>query len=153
MQAAEEYSPDDRGSKEKRTKKSSPRKRSRSATTIRLLAQQEHSLFSLFELSHELTVSLDTYEIADLALFNLMGHFGCSKAGMWIAPDSEDRELVGHLQRFGRSSDAFNLVLFPEGTRGDGQHVACCQPGVFTIAQAAETPIVQVFISGMERVS
>jgi signal transduction histidine kinase len=47
-------------------------------------AQREHSLLSLMELSQELSVSLDLYELADLVLFNLMGQTGASKSALWV---------------------------------------------------------------------
>ncbi len=52
-----------------------------------LAERREHSLLSLFELSRELSVSLDLYHTADLALLNLMGHFGTSRGALWILPD------------------------------------------------------------------
>ena len=59
---------------------------------LKLVAMREHSLLSLFELSHELTVVLDAAGIADLALFNLMGHLGTAQAAMFLEheyrPDS-----------------------------------------------------------------
>jgi signal transduction histidine kinase len=45
-------------------------------------------LQSLLELGHELAERNDFFEIADVALFNLMGHFGCSKAALWIVPEA-----------------------------------------------------------------
>src|SRR5262245_10547198 len=51
-------------------------------------AAGELSLQSLLELGHELAERNDLFEIADVALFNLMGHFGCSKAALWIVPES-----------------------------------------------------------------
>jgi len=60
---------------------------------------------------------------------------------------------VRELQAFGRASADFNLVVFPEGTRGDGVHVGPCQPGVYFIAQEARVPIVPVFFKNMHLVS
>ena len=60
---------------------------------------------------------------------------------------------IQELQAFGRASREFHLVVFPEGTRGDGIHVAPCQPGIYYIAQAARVPLVPVFIANMQRVS
>src|SRR5262249_49502264 len=34
---------------------------------------------------------------------------------------------IRELQSFGRASSRFHLVVFPEGTRGDGVHVGPCQ--------------------------
>lgn len=61
---------------------------------FRLVEEREHSLFSLFELSHELSVSLDVYGLADLALLNLMGHFGTPRAALWVLPEDTPREAV-----------------------------------------------------------
>jgi len=61
---------------------------------FRLVEEREHSLLSLFELSHELSVSLDVYGLADLALLNLMGHFGTPRAAFWILPDDAPSEAV-----------------------------------------------------------
>ena len=62
------------------------------AETRHLPAQREHSLLSLMELSHELSVSLDLYELADLVLFNLMGQTGASKSALWVS--SEENGIV-----------------------------------------------------------
>jgi 1-acyl-sn-glycerol-3-phosphate acyltransferase len=60
---------------------------------------------------------------------------------------------VRELHSFGRQSKTLNLVVFPEGTRGDGINVAECQPGIYFIAQEARVPIVPVFIENMHLVS
>lgn len=57
------------------------------------------------------------------------------------------------LAAFGRSAAHFNLVVYPEGTRGDGVDVAPCQSGIYHIAQEAKVPIVPMFIANMQRVS
>ena len=62
-------------------------------------------------------------------------------------------DRIGELETFGRSVADFQLVVFPEGTRGDGEHVASCQPGIYYIAQQARAPIVPIFIANMQRVS
>lgn len=49
-------------------------------------ARREHSLRSLLELSHELTVALGVHETADLLLFNLMGQFRTPRAAAWLFP-------------------------------------------------------------------
>jgi signal transduction histidine kinase len=59
-----------------------------------LVEKREHSLLSLFELSHELSVSLDPYELANLALLNFMGHFGTSRAALWLFADERTAEAV-----------------------------------------------------------
>lgn len=60
---------------------------------------------------------------------------------------------IGELEQFGRAGGEFQLIVFPEGTRGDGVNVAECQPGIYFIAQVAQLPIVPVFIENMNLVS
>ena len=60
---------------------------------------------------------------------------------------------IRELQTFGRAGQEFQLIVFPEGTRGDGVNVASCQPGIYFIAQAARIPIVPVFIENMQLIS
>ncbi len=60
---------------------------------------------------------------------------------------------IEELQAFGRAGGEFHLVVFPEGTRGDGVHVAECQPGIYHIAQEARLPLVPVFFANMQCVS
>ena len=62
-------------------------------------------------------------------------------------------DRIRELQAFGRASREFHLVVFPEGTRGDGVNVARCQPGLYYIAQDARVPLVPVFIENMQLVS
>jgi 1-acyl-sn-glycerol-3-phosphate acyltransferase len=62
-------------------------------------------------------------------------------------------DRIRELQTFARASDQFHLMVYPEGTRGDGIHVAPCQPGLYFIAQEARVPIVPVFIQNMQLVS
>lgn len=60
---------------------------------------------------------------------------------------------IEELQAFGRAGREFHLVVFPEGTRGDGVHVAECQPGIYHIAQEARLPLLPVFFANMQKVS
>lgn len=60
---------------------------------------------------------------------------------------------IGELEEFGRAGRDFQLIVFPEGTRGDGVNVAECQPGIYHIAQAARLPLMPVFIENMQLVS
>jgi 1-acyl-sn-glycerol-3-phosphate acyltransferase len=60
---------------------------------------------------------------------------------------------IRELQAYGRSGKDFHLIVFPEGTRGDGVNVATCQPGIYFIAREAQIPIVPVFIENMQLVS
>lgn len=61
--------------------------------------------------------------------------------------------LIKELQTFGRAGENYNLIVFPEGTRGNGVDVAECQPGIHFIAQAARLPMVPIFIENMQCVS
>jgi 1-acyl-sn-glycerol-3-phosphate acyltransferase len=60
---------------------------------------------------------------------------------------------IRELQAFGRAGQDFQLIVFPEGTRGDGINVAPCQAGIYFIAQAAQIPIVPIFIENMQLIS
>ncbi|MGC3961202.1 MAG: lysophospholipid acyltransferase family protein [Verrucomicrobiota bacterium] len=60
---------------------------------------------------------------------------------------------ISELEEFGRAGREFQLIVFPEGTRGDGVNVAECQPGIYHIAQAARLPLMPVFIENMQLVS
>jgi 1-acyl-sn-glycerol-3-phosphate acyltransferase len=60
---------------------------------------------------------------------------------------------IRELEAFGRAGQDFQLIVFPEGTRGDGVKVATCQPGIYFIAQAARIPIVPIFIENMQLIS
>ncbi len=60
---------------------------------------------------------------------------------------------IKELKAFGRSAAHFNLVVYPEGTRGDGRSIAPCQPGIYYIAQEAKVSIVPMFIANMQQVS
>lgn len=62
----------------------------------RLVAMREHTLVSLFELSQDLSISLDLFSVADLVLFNVMGQFGTSRAALWMAsePGNTDPTLI-----------------------------------------------------------
>ena len=60
---------------------------------------------------------------------------------------------IRELKAFGRASGQFHLVVFPEGTRGDGVQVGPCQPGLYYIAREARVPIVPVFFQNMQFVS
>jgi len=73
--------------------------------------------------------------------------------GFLIERGAADRATIGRLRDFGKQVDRFELIVFPEGTRGDGRTVGPCQPGIYFIARSAGTPIVPVFLEGVERVS
>jgi 1-acyl-sn-glycerol-3-phosphate acyltransferase len=76
-----------------------------------------------------------------------------SRIGFLLERGKINPDRIRELEAFGRLSDRFQLVVFPEGTRGDGVHVAPCQPGLYYIAQRARVPIVPVFIENMQLVS
>lgn len=57
-------------------------------------SQRELSLLSLLELSNELNVLRDLYEIVDVALYNMMGHFGSARAALWVMPDDASQDAV-----------------------------------------------------------
>ena len=79
--------------------------------------------------------------------------FLASRVGFLIERGPFNRERIRELRAFGRSHASFHLLVFPEGTRGDGVTVQECQPGLHYVAKEARVPIVPVFIEGMARVS
>lgn len=76
-----------------------------------------------------------------------------SRIGFLLERGKLNRSRIRELQAFGRATSEFHLIVFPEGTRGDGIHVAPCQPGLYFIAQEAGVPIVPLFICNMQLVS
>ena len=76
-----------------------------------------------------------------------------SRIGFLLERGKLNPNRLEELKAFGRAGGEFHLVVFPEGTRGDGIHVAPCQPGIYFIAQEARIPIVPVFIENMQLVS
>ncbi len=76
-----------------------------------------------------------------------------SRIGFLLERGKLNPNRMAELQTFGRAGNEFHLVVFPEGTRGDGVNVATCQPGIYHIAQAARLPIVPVFIANMQLIS
>ena len=71
----------------------------------------------------------------------------------WLERGKTNLNRIEELQTFGRAGNEFHLIVFPEGTRGDGVNVAPCQPGIYFIAQEARIPIVPVFIANMQLIS
>ncbi len=61
---------------------------------LHLAAMREHGLRSLAELGQNLSASPDLFHLTDLALFNLMGHFGTSKAALWVRSEVPGAPLV-----------------------------------------------------------
>jgi 1-acyl-sn-glycerol-3-phosphate acyltransferase len=76
-----------------------------------------------------------------------------SRIGFLLERGKMNPNRIAELQRFGRAGKEFNLVVFPEGTRGDGVNVLPCQPGIHYIAQEARLPLVPVFFENMQLVS
>jgi 1-acyl-sn-glycerol-3-phosphate acyltransferase len=76
-----------------------------------------------------------------------------SKIGFLLDRSKMNPHRLDELQEFGRSGKEFHLVVFPEGTRGDGITVKTCQPGIFHIAQSARLPLVPMFITNMQLIS
>ncbi len=60
---------------------------------------------------------------------------------------------IRELEVYANEIRRFNLIVFPEGTRGNGVDVAECQPGIFYVAQTARAVIVPIFIENMQLVS
>ena len=76
-----------------------------------------------------------------------------SKIGFLLDRGRLNPGRIRELQSFAQASAHFHLIVFPEGTRGDGVNIAPCQPGLFHIAQEARVPIVPIHLENMERVS
>lgn len=76
-----------------------------------------------------------------------------SKIGFLLERGKTNPNRINELEEFGRAGKDFHLIVFPEGTRGDGVNVAVCQPGIYHIAQKARLPIVPVFIENMQLIS
>ncbi len=76
-----------------------------------------------------------------------------AKVGFLIDREGSARVRLREMSAYGRSVGDFDLIIFPEGTRGDGRSVQPCQPGIYYAAKAAQVPIVPVFIDGMAKLS
>ena len=76
-----------------------------------------------------------------------------SRIGFLLERGKINPDRISELEEFGRAGREFQLIVFPEGTRGDGVNVATCKPGIYHIAQAARLPILPVFIENMQLVS
>jgi 1-acyl-sn-glycerol-3-phosphate acyltransferase len=76
-----------------------------------------------------------------------------SRIGFLLERGKLNPGRIRELQEFGRAASEFHLVVFPEGTRGDGISVGPCQPGLYYIAQEARLPMVPVFFQNMQLVS
>jgi 1-acyl-sn-glycerol-3-phosphate acyltransferase len=76
-----------------------------------------------------------------------------SKIGFLLERGRFNPNRLDELQAFARCGQDRHLIVFPEGTRGDGINVATCQPGIYYIAQEARIPIVPIFIENMQLIS
>jgi 1-acyl-sn-glycerol-3-phosphate acyltransferase len=76
-----------------------------------------------------------------------------ARLGFLIDREHLSRDVIRQLRCYGRSIEGFNLIVFPEGHRGDGQHVQECLAGVPIVAREANVPIVPIFIENMQLVS
>jgi 1-acyl-sn-glycerol-3-phosphate acyltransferase len=76
-----------------------------------------------------------------------------SRIGFLLERGKLNPGRIRELQEFGRAASDFHLVVFPEGTRGDGVRVGPCQSGLYYIAQEARLPMVPVFFENMQSVS
>lgn len=79
--------------------------------------------------------------------------FLSAQVGFLIDRRQPTKGRIRELRAFGRHAASFHLIVFPEGTRGDGRTVGACQPGVYHVASEAALPIVPIFIAHMEEVS
>lgn len=82
-----------------------------------------------------------------------LSRFLSARVGFLVERGRLSKRRVAELQAFGRSVEDFELIVFPEGTRGDGRRVKRIQPGIYHIAQAARAPIVPVFLEDMHKIS
>ena len=76
-----------------------------------------------------------------------------SKIGFLLERGRLNPGRIRELQTFGRAGQQFHLVVFPEGTRGNGGDIGPCQTGVYHIAQEARLPLAPIFIENMHLVS
>lgn len=76
-----------------------------------------------------------------------------ARVGFLIDRRRPMRGRIGELERFAASHRQFQLLMFPEGTRGNGRTVNPFRPGIYHVAHAAELPIVPIFLENMHRVS
>ncbi len=79
--------------------------------------------------------------------------FLSAKVGHLIERGRPVKALITDLKEYARQVKDFNLIVFPEGTRGDGSEVGECQPGIYYVAKAAGVPVVPIRIDDMAEVS
>lgn len=63
------------------------------------------------------------------------------------------KDRIVELKQYARSSEDFQLVVFPEGTRGNGLQLSPLQAGIYFIAREAKIPIIPLGIRNMQDVS
>jgi len=88
------------------------------ATPASLRERHDHLLRSLLELSRDLTVSLDLFDITDLLLFNLMGQVGASRAALWLTSERDAVLTVVRCHGFNRSLADGAMVAYRNGLLG-----------------------------------
>lgn len=128
---------------------------------LRLVARREHTLLSLIELSHELSVSLDVRRTADLVLLNLMGHFGATRAALWLLPEAEGDKVV-RVHSYGMDVPAAERLGAPlaaalaarfgidrSPVRIDARPATDCAPAVAEAARAGITLVAPVRARGL----
>ncbi len=75
------------------------------------------------------------------------------KLGYLLDREGLAKERIGELKQFARAGSEFHLLVFPEGTRGNGVRLNPLQAGVYFIAKEARMPIVPIGIRNMQYVS
>src|SRR5580658_8665945 len=60
--------------------------------------------------------------------------FLSSRIGFLLERGKINPDRIRELQLFAQAGRQFHLVVFPEGTRGDGVRVGLCKPGLFCVA-------------------
>ncbi|MHC4958154.1 MAG: lysophospholipid acyltransferase family protein [Planctomycetota bacterium] len=76
-----------------------------------------------------------------------------ARVGYLIERGRITKEIAGKLSDFAHLSAVSNILVFPEGTRGDGVNVKKCQPGIYHVAREAGVPVVPVFLESLQKVS
>lgn len=75
------------------------------------------------------------------------------RLGFLLEREGVARERIAELKQYARSSEDFRLIVFPEGTRGEGRRLSPLQAGIYFIAREARIPIVSIGIRNMQQVS
>jgi 1-acyl-sn-glycerol-3-phosphate acyltransferase len=80
---------------------------------------------------------------------NLARRVLAARVGFLIDRGTPGRRTMKLLREFGKAAPIANLVVFPEGTRGDGSVVGPVQPGITVIARAAGVPLIPIYLDGV----